>query len=244
MRLLLIVTLGLCCNLAFAQIETGPWKLTTAPIAPRPAEPGLGRELRASVQQSVEQSLKGDNAQARVALLEVAQYCDAYRAVAGRRAVSFRTQRQYELYLADHNDGTPLDWLDMACADAYKQLAYIAVEYHDTDQAMQWLDQAQATAPYEADVLTERGIAFNQRKDWRGALASYQQALELTRSHPEAAHLQALALRGVGFSLIELGDLPSAQSHYEQSLELEPDNPVALQELTYIQQLRERAGGK
>jgi len=238
-HLLLLCLLGACLP-AMAQSQTGPSRLSTTPLLSRQAEPALGKELRASVSQATQRNLNGEHAKALDTLHEVALQCDAYRSAPGRQVLSFRTQRQYELYLRESGNGEPVDWLDMACANAYTQLGYIAVEKKDIEQALRWLDKAHATAPYEAEPLTERGAALIQRKDWAAALDGYQRALALTRTHPEAAYAEALALRGTGFAQIELGDLAAAQAAYEKSLELEPDNKIANNELTYIKQLRER----
>ncbi|HEX7989355.1 MAG TPA: tetratricopeptide repeat protein [Stenotrophomonas sp.] len=244
MRYLLCIALALACANALADEPDDPVRLSTSQIYSRPGEPALGKELRASVQEANALNQKGEHAQAKALLLDAARQCDAYRAAPGRRSLSFRTQRQYELYLRDHGDGEPIDWLDSACANVYIQLGYIAVELRDAAQAIRWLDKAHATAPYEPEALTERGAALNMSKDWSAALSSYQQALALTRSHPEAAYAEALALRGTGYALIELGDLDAAQTAYEESLALEPGNKVAENEMTYIQQQRKRQAGK
>jgi hypothetical protein len=48
-------------------------------------------------------------------------------------------------------------------------------------------------------------------------------------------------LRGQGFALVELGRLDEAWQAYDDSLESEPNNPLAMQEMDYIDGLR--AGG-
>jgi len=240
MRYLLWFAFALPFTPAIAQDAPDPIQLTTSQIYSQPGEPALGKELRSVVDEANALSLKGEHDQAKALVLDAARQCDQYRAAPGRRSLSFRTQRQYELYLRDHGDGEPIDWLDTSCANVYIRLGYIAVELRDAAQALRWLDRAHETAPYEPEALTERGVALNMMRDWAGALDSYQRALVLTRTHPEAAYAQALALRGTGYALIELGDLAAAQSAYEDSLKLEPGNKVANNELTYIKQLRER----
>lgn len=240
MRLLLL--LAACfCNVALAQSETGPSVLSTTQLRSSAAAPALGSELRVPVDRAIAQSLKGDHDGARPALLDAARQCDAYIAVPGRQVLAFRSQRQYQQYLDTHGDGQPTDWLDMACANAYKHLGYIAVERDQIEQALRWLDKAHASAPYEPEPLTERGAALTRRRDWAGSLESYRQALALTRNHPEAAYLEAVALRGSGFALIELGDLPAARQAYEASLQRDPESKIAANELIYIQQLQQKA---
>ena len=55
--------------------------------------------------------------------------------------------------------------------------------------------------------------------------------------------MKPLILRGIGFSLTELGDLDGAQRAYEDSLKLEPSSELAKKELRYIQQLRAKRKG-
>jgi Flp pilus assembly protein TadD len=52
--------------------------------------------------------------------------------------------------------------------------------------------------------------------------------------------LQATALRGIGVSLIELGELDRAETALRESLEVEPGNALAQNELLYISNLRSR----
>lgn len=46
------------------------------------------------------------------------------------------------------------------------------------------------------------------------------------------------ALRGQGYSLVELGDLDAGEQKYQQSLALNPDDTMSKQELDYIKGLR------
>ncbi|WP_305804350.1 hypothetical protein [Stenotrophomonas sp. YIM B06876] len=227
--------------LAAAQRETGPSYLSSTPLVSAAAEPGLGIALRAPVQNAVAASMAGRHEEALPALRQAARSCDAYRAVTGRRTFSFRSQRQYLLYMEEAGGGHPTEWLDHACSSAYTRLGYIDIERNRIDSALAWLDQAIAVAPYEAEPLCERGAALTRRKDWKGSLQAYQQALALARRHPEAAHMEAMALRGTGFALIELGDLAAARAAYEASQVLDPESATARNELRYIVQLQQRA---
>jgi len=87
-------------------------------------------------------------------------------------------------------------------------------------------------------MLSERGIALAALKRWPESLASYDRGLTINGLDPVQ---RAVLLRGRGFALIELGRLDDAEKANRDSLMVEPNNPRALQELTYIQRLR--AGG-
>ena len=87
-------------------------------------------------------------------------------------------------------------------------------------------------------MLSERGVALAALMRWQDSLQTYDRALAI--SGLPNGH-RALFLRGRGFALIELNRLDEAEQAYSDSLAVEPNNPRAQQELTYIQRLR--AGG-
>lgn len=66
------------------------------------------------------------------------------------------------------------------------------------------------------------------------ALADYRLALQLVDRYPSNAGMKAIALRGLGYILVELGDLPGAERAYQDSLTADPDNALAKRELQYI----------
>ncbi|MGV8959669.1 MAG: hypothetical protein ACOH1V_04710 [Stenotrophomonas sp.] len=51
--------------------------------------------------------------------------------------------------------------------------------------------------------------------------------------------MQAMALRGTGFALIELADLAAARAAYAAWQVLDPASPAAKNELRYIAQLQQ-----
>jgi Flp pilus assembly protein TadD len=69
-------------------------------------------------------------------------------------------------------------------------------------------------------------------------LVVYQGAETLAVKYPSQRPYQAIALRGMGFSLIELNRLDEAERAFKQSLDIDPTNAVALNELAYIKDLR------
>jgi tetratricopeptide (TPR) repeat protein len=226
-------------GVGFAQEGPGASYLTTTPLQSPAGEPALGTQHRAAVKQAIQASLAGNHEAAIPVLTEAVRYCDAQQQVPGRKALSFQSHRQYALYMDGPGRGTPTEWLDMACANAYTHLGYIEIERGDIDAALRWLDKAIAVAPYDVEPLCEKGAALTRRKDWQGSKASYDRALMLARSQPENRHMEALALRGVGFAHIELGELENARASYIASQKLDPDSPTAKQELAYIEQLQQ-----
>ncbi|MEF9977498.1 MAG: hypothetical protein RR834_03235, partial [Thermomonas sp.] len=72
----------------------------------------------------------------------------------------------------------------------------------------------------------------------------YRSALTLSRKHEANKRAIALALRGIGYSHVELGDLDAAEQAYLESLEVEPGNALAQRELEYIREQRKKNAAK
>ena len=197
----------------------------------------LGSQYRDTLAESA-RYLRTDQPAEAIALLgPVLAYCDSQQQRQNLRFVSVSSQAQYERYLASRGaDTTPVEWLDMACTRAYFGVGYALVEQRRFAEALPYLDKAAALAPYFPDAVNERGGALNQLHRHEEALASYRQVLALAEAEPSAAYMVPLAWRGIGYALIEQQDWDGARQAYEYSLTLDPDNPTALSELTYIRQ--------
>ncbi len=145
--------------------------------------------------------------------------------------------KQLEAVKALHPDGTKIVWLDIALRQALQHKAFIAVERRDGEKALDWLNEQVERAPFSAEARCERGFLFNRVRRADRALPVYEEAVELARKfEKERPHLGA-ALRGVGFSLIELGRLDEARAAFQESLRAEPYNELAMSELRYIDAL-------
>lgn len=173
-----------------------------------------------------------------VALLDrVVAYCRGQQRP-GLRAVSVADAREYEAFLAAHADGQPTEWIDISCAQALQMRGYAAAARQQWPQALDWLDQSVAIGPYLASTYIERGYVLRGMQRLDEALASYRHALALSETYPRARPAQAMALRGIGVVLIDLQDLDGARASLHRSLEVEPGNAVALNELEYIDRLQ------
>ncbi|RMF98843.1 MAG: tetratricopeptide repeat protein [Gammaproteobacteria bacterium] len=130
------------------------------------------------------------------------------------------------------------------CADAFYLKGYALLDLGDVEGARAAIERAVALAPRNAQYLAELGHIHHVERDWEGALTIFTLAEDSARSFsPEDARLGEVtrALRGMGFSLIELGRLNEAELRFRESLQLDPDDEAAQQELAYIEQLREQA---
>lgn len=121
--------------------------------------------------------------------------------------------------------------------NVYPMIALIlgseAVERGAMDEAIGYLDQGLALQPGNVTLTAEKMAAMQAK----GLMA---EALALGDAAAGSGGLLALSEgmgilhRRRGFSLIELGRLDEARAAFNESLEHDPDNPAALNELRYI----------
>ncbi|MFH1876868.1 MAG: tetratricopeptide repeat protein [Candidatus Omnitrophota bacterium] len=124
-------------------------------------------------------------------------------------------------------------------SQAFYLLGFIAAENKDFSSAIPYFDKALSLEPDHPTIWCEKAFVVRQMGHNEEAYQLYLKALEI---RPWATdHQRAVALRGAGFTLTELGRLAEAETLYERSLDLEPGNNVALNELSYIRH-RKRGG--
>lgn len=216
--------------------------ITTMERTPAPAQV-LGAQHREPVERALRATRTGDLQRALDLLRPVIAFCDALLAE-DRTLVSVANEAEYTAYVAASATGEPVDWVDMACPEAYDAHAFIAVERKDADAAFTALHKAIRLAPYWADPLAELGHLLNVTGKPAEGLARYRAALALVERQPGNGARHALVLRGIGYSQIELGDLDAAEQSYRKSLEVEPGNALAQRELEYIQEQRKKKATK
>lgn len=223
----------LACAAAHAQTEAIE---TTYAISP--SEKKVGAQYREDVEAARKALMEGNDAVKAMQLLQPAlDFCQAL-SKPGLRLVSMSTTQEYEGYLAEHEGNGPTEWVDIACPMAFKLKGYFHAGARQAPEALEWLDRAIELAPYYADAHVERGFVLGQNGRLKEALEAYSHALKLAETYPGAVQSKPLALRGQGWVLTEMGDLDGAQRAYEVSLEIEPDNALAKNELEFIANLR------
>jgi tetratricopeptide (TPR) repeat protein len=131
--------------------------------------------------------------------------------------------------------------------DAYNKMFYcyavIHIERGNWDAAEEYLRQGLKQLPNEPHLLNEMGMLFQsknksslEKNDLEKSIKYFMQAID---SDLCLSEMEARGLRGIGFSLIELGDLDMAEEYFNASLLVE-DSELAHNELKYIKQLREK----
>lgn len=208
------------------------------------AEKYPGSEFRASVNQATAYSQQGKPAVAWNTLQPALLYCDEKQSAGSEQVYSVADASEEAEYRIAASPGTKLVFVDWACPMAYKSAAFLAVQSKETERALALLDRAQALAPHWAEPLAERAYLIGHLGDRPAALALYRKALLLAEKYRSSAHAKALILRGIGFSLTEMGDLDGASQAYRDSLLVEPGSKLAKDELDYIEGLREEAKRK
>jgi tetratricopeptide (TPR) repeat protein len=143
-------------------------------------------------------------------------------------------------------------WPDLLYAKAFCQ-----VDLGDFADAEKTLTLGLTFLPGDAVMGCELGHLLQERKDWQGAFtqfeAAYANAAWLAGLPPYTAEngarpaslwgmsmsaWQGRALRGEGFSLVELHRLDDAEAAYREALTLDPTDAQAKKELDYIATLR------
>jgi tetratricopeptide (TPR) repeat protein len=138
----------------------------------------------------------------------------------------------------------------VSVANFYPLMAMGLASYYDEtgkpQDAIRVLDEGLALSvnpkaalgAHVGQMMGEKGFALGVLKRFDEGLAVYDQGLaNKAVPTPEHARMQ----RGRGFILTETGGLDDAEAAYRASLEIEPNNPRALNELAYIAKLK--AGG-
>jgi tetratricopeptide (TPR) repeat protein len=131
-------------------------------------------------------------------------------------------------------------WRANAYPRAWHYRGFLAVKQQRPADAMAFLDRALQLQPRHPVPRLEKARACAMMGDHAAAITLYDEVLALwDEIH---GRIRAVALRGRGVQLIDLKRLDEAERVLRDSLKLEPNSEVALNELEYIRELR--AGGQ
>jgi len=134
-------------------------------------------------------------------------------------------------------------WVAPSYSMAWGQLALICAEEKRLDNALVCVESGIAVEPDHPRLWIDKGFILNSLKRHEEALSCYERAT-LVRAWAPTPQISR-AFRGQGSALIDLGRLDDAEIAYRRSLDLEPNNGVAVEELKYIRDVRsERTGGQ
>jgi tetratricopeptide (TPR) repeat protein len=234
----LALALAVTASTAFGQ--EGRVTSTITPMEVTPETKYEGSQYRESVQALFASTDPVVQRWAR--LRPLLAYCDGFRSGATLTYVSVANDSERKHFEQAQPPGTTVKAIDVACPLSYIAGAYFSIEEDKADAALAYLDKAGTLAPYMGWVRTERGFVLNSQGKRQEAMAAYRQALELARQFPGSAYAEPIALRGIGWTLVELGDLEGARQAYVDSQKSDPDNANTKAELDYIDGLLKKGG--
>jgi tetratricopeptide (TPR) repeat protein len=197
-----------------------------------------GSEYRQAVSDAADLGEQNQLDAAWAKLKPVLTFCDTKTDTPTTQYLSVATKEEAAEVMAAHTGKTVLKLIDSACPSAYRAAGFLAVAAQDSEHALAYLVRAETLAPTFAGPYTEHAFLLREMGDYPHSTELYRKALALAEKYSSSANIKPVALRGIGFNLIELGDLDGAQKAYEDSLAVDPDNALAKNELAYIAQVR------
>jgi Flp pilus assembly protein TadD len=125
-----------------------------------------------------------------------------------------------------------------AVCDAHFGKGYALVDLGRGDLAEAELRRATELAPTDAHFANEYAELFKSRREWQRSYDLFAHAWEIVdkSTSGDDAGIAARALRGMGYTKIEMGQLGEAERLFRQSLEYDPANAGAKSELDFIAQ--------
>jgi tetratricopeptide (TPR) repeat protein len=131
-----------------------------------------------------------------------------------------------------------LVWVDWRYTEVLQFRAFIHVQRRQFEQALAVLDKSIRCGPDNATAHNERGYILAQTSKSQEAMKAYEAAREASQRTGGSRSEEAAALRGIGVTWVDLGDLDKAEAALRESIAIEPASAVAQQELTFIRELR------
>jgi tetratricopeptide (TPR) repeat protein len=127
--------------------------------------------------------------------------------------------------------------LDADTCDALYLRAFALTELGRRADAVDALQQLTALSPDYPRYFVELAFAYRASGEKDKALATYSRAVAIA-TKPEMARYRAAALRGIGYMLVDKGDLGGAEKAYRASLQDDPNSQIAVNELKFIARKR------
>ena len=231
--LTIVAAMTIACACVYWAAADGPRTLGVVTTETVSADPGIGHDQRERIAKALQlvQEKKFDDA------LEQLDYVVMrFEMTHVKTNVPFicaSSQEEVDRYRKEIGRPDAM-WLDWAYMQAYFIKAFVASEQERYTDALALLDKAAAMAPYDPSVPCEKGNVYNKTHKAEKGLEQCRKAYELAKASDRYKNQQALALRGMGFAYVELGDLDKAEEAQQKSIEIEPDSSVAKRELKYI----------
>lgn len=155
----------------------------------------------------------------------------------------FWDEQEYNEYIEHVNDAS-IPFIPDAYTKVYYLYAVINIERGNWQKAEEYLLSGLKQVPDNPHLLCEMGMLCQSRyistlknEYLKASFAYFSQVLE--NDSFCSSRMFARALRGIGFNLIEVGDLDTAEKFFTSSLTYD-DNAIAHEELAYIEKIRKK----
>lgn len=130
----------------------------------------------------------------------------------------------------------PMDW-----AIAYYFKAYTLKRLKIHPDARIYMERALSFSPQNSRFLSDMGTIYLGEENFTEAMKSFKLAEAAAKKYSpkELKNLElSLALRGMGFTSYGMNRLADAESYYKQTIAINKNDEVALDELKAVQHLR------
>jgi tetratricopeptide (TPR) repeat protein len=108
--------------------------------------------------------------------------------------------------------------------NCWNNLGILAAREGNSDQAIEYFQQALQIDPHHSIALQNLGSAYRQKKDWPQAKSALEQALALNADDPEANY-------SLGMVYAQQDDAENAYKYLQKAIALQPVYPEALNNL-------------
>ncbi|MCB2090742.1 MAG: tetratricopeptide repeat protein [Alphaproteobacteria bacterium] len=127
-------------------------------------------------------------------------------------------------------------------AFAFYLKGYINISLGRLSAAKNALNQALQLSPNNSLFSSELGHIYQTEKRYIEALEIFEKSVKDADVSPTEIKIteKGRALRGAGYSLIELNRLDEAEVKYNEAIKLNPDDKSSSNELKYISELRNK----
>ncbi|MBC7805054.1 MAG: hypothetical protein H7145_02775 [Akkermansiaceae bacterium] len=170
-----------------------------------------------------------------------ADYRYQYDSEDGELCIKFWDQAEFIHYVtrlqAQGKADRSIIWQGNAYGKAHYYLGFLYVKRRKPGDALRYLEAGLALEPDKPLMRMEYANAIGMAGDRLASLREFEKVV--AQGDAIVPELQAVALRGKGFQLIELARLVEAETAFRDSLKVDPRNPIALHELKYIRHLRD-----
>ena len=128
------------------------------------------------------------------------------------------------------------EWIDASYGETLQMQGFIATELKKLPEALEISKKIESIAPTSAGNAAETGYLLTLMGMPEQGLAAYRRAYNLSTKYASQNPYRASSLRGIGSSLIDLNELDKAERAFLASLEIEPGNEIAINEISLIRQ--------